>query len=295
FAPATQDTTDHRHGTCKAHSHSQKSSATPGITPDAERRVTKQSYHGLSAISLGSRHAATNTIPRDSLALVLRKDLQTALKENKSHPLQCFGHRLVTYNIKDEKSVVEFLAEWVKDMDVSESLRASMEFGSSLGEQDSPVAKELGIFHRVMRHFSNMSTYNSAVYDSMIDWYIEYLRREDVNLNVVFRICQFDDILQEGGLVRVCANVFVHHGKTLFTPKNFNAFELWLQDHISQDVRDTIPGDVMDPAFDQNCAYHHHVEGETCYKQKIRESRYNFHHRYKSYRPWYELGQVMTG
>ncbi|KAG9513513.1 hypothetical protein KCV07_g8740, partial [Aureobasidium melanogenum] len=228
-----------------------KHTATPGITPDAERRVTKQSYHGLSAISLRSRHAATNTIPRDSLALVLRKDLQTALKENKSRPLQCFGHRLVTYNIKDEKSVVEFLAQWVKDMDVAESLRVSMEFGSSLGEQDSSPRRV----------------------DSMIDWYIKYLRSEDINLNQVFRICQFNDIVMEGGLIRVCANVLVHHGKTFFTPKNFGAFELWLKDHIDQSVGDTIPGDVMDPAFDQNCAYHHHVEGELCYRQKIRESR----------------------
>ncbi|KAH0166319.1 hypothetical protein KCU67_g4360, partial [Aureobasidium melanogenum] len=253
-----------------------KPTASPGITPDAERRVSKQSYHGLSAISLRSRHAATNTIPRDSLALVLRKDLQTALKETKSQPLQCFGHRLVTYNIKDEKCVVEFLAQWVKDMDVAESLRVSMEFGSSLGEQgSSPVTKTLGIFHRVISHFSNMNIYNSAVYDSMIDWYIEYLRSEDINLNQVFRICQFNDVVMEGGLVRVCANVLVHHGKTLFTPKNFGAFELWLKDHIDQSVRDTIPGDVMDPAFDQNCAYHHHVEGELCYRQKIREKIQN--------------------
>ncbi|KAH0337191.1 hypothetical protein KCU81_g8192, partial [Aureobasidium melanogenum] len=249
-----------------------KPTASPGITPDAERRVTKQSYHGLSAISLRSHHVATNTIPRDSLALVLRKDLQTALKENKSRPLQCFGHRLVTYNIKDEKSVVEFLAQWVKDMDVAESLRVSMEFGSSLGERDSsPVIKTLGIFHRVISHFSNMNTYNSAVYDSMIDWYIEYIKSDDVNLNQVFRICQFNDTLEEGGLIRVCANVLVHHGETLFTPKNFSAFEFWLMDHIDQSARDTIPGDVMDPAFDQHCAYHHHAEGELCYKQKIRE------------------------
>lgn len=187
------------------------------------------------------------------------------------------GHKLVTYNIKDEKCVVEFLAEWVRDMDAAESLRVSLE--SDLGEKEYTVPETLANFNTMIKHFSNMDLYNSKLYDSMIDWFITWLRKdEEINFNMVFKICEYHDKMEDGGLVRVCANVIVQHGQELLTPRTFSLCELWLQEHIKEAVKDKIPGDVMDDNFSDYCAYHLHGDDAVCYKNKINESECNLHH-----------------
>ncbi|KAH0366712.1 hypothetical protein KCU65_g5154, partial [Aureobasidium melanogenum] len=234
--------------------------------------LNRQSHDGSSAITLTSRNLPIDTITRDRLALVVRKNLQDVLREFKHGPLPLQG--LITYEIHDQKYVVDFLVQWVKHMNVSESLSVCVLEEHdyqilSLFRLDFEVPDVLIVFHRVINHFSNMTMYNSDLYDSMIDWYIIYLRNNYTNLDNIFKMCLHNDVVSKGGLVRVCANVLVHHGKSLFTPENEERFQWWLQNHIEEEAKAKIPGDIMSPAFADHCAYHHHTNDEICYKQKI--------------------------
>jgi hypothetical protein len=112
-----------------------------------------------------------------------------------------------------------------------------------------------------------MTVYTSDIHDSVVAWYITYLEGNFDNLGNIFMTCRRNDKVGGGCLIRACANVLVHHGKALLDPKLQKDCRLWLRDHIRQDVRDRVPGDVMDTAFNHHCAYHQHGENEICYKQ----------------------------
>jgi hypothetical protein len=217
-------------------------------------------------------HKANNTIPRDSLALVLRKDLLTALSDNKSRPINCAGHKLVTYNIKSDKCTVEFLAEWIKDMNVTKSLKVSLD--ADHGEKkDHTIPDILANFHTILRYFSKMEIYKSDIHDSLIDWFITWLRdTEGINYNALFKYCEKREENEDSSLFRVCANVILHHGKDLLTLKSYDHLERWVKEQTDEDARHQIPGDVMDDNFSDHCAYHLHGNDEVCYEDKIRES-----------------------
>jgi hypothetical protein len=76
--------------------------------------------------------------------------------------------------------------------------------------------------------------------------------------------CRRNDEVEDGALVRVCTNVIVHYGNTLFTTENHEDFLCWLHDHTLQEAR---RGDIMSPDFIHHCAYHQHRYNEICYKQ----------------------------
>jgi hypothetical protein len=175
---------------------------------------------------------------------------------------------MLVYNIRSTPCVAEFLIQWVKNMNVAESLDYCMdsvgkEYYEDCGEPEG-VPEVLRTFHDVFAHFSNMTVYTSDIHDSLVDWYITYLRNSPGDLDHILMNSRRNDRVGDGALVRVCANVIVHHGNTLFTRENHEDFSYWLQDHTSLEAR---RGDIMSPGFIHHCAYHQHGNNEICYKQ----------------------------
>lgn len=226
-------------------------------------------------VLLECHHKPVVCIPRELLRSIVRKDMSNIL--TKSTTNNAPGQEMCVYDIKDTACVPMFLSYWLPNMEVANSMRRIMvtiteeQFMSAaeFGEPDG-VPEIIRRFHNIFQHYSDLTTYTSDICDSMVDWYITYLRDNPDNLDNIFIACRRNDKKGDGGLVRVCANVLMHHGNTLLTPETEEDFGYWLQDHIGQDKNHT-PGDVMDPAFAHHCAYHQHGDGEICYKQ----SKYN--------------------
>lgn len=226
-------------------------------------------------VLLEFHHKPVICIPREFLRPIFRKDLDDIMTKDAADYGP--GQELYVYNIKDTACVPVFLCRWAQRMDVVKSMELVM---NTVTEEQFLLAAEVGEppgvpeiirrFHNIFQHFSDDTTYTSDICDSMIDWYINYLRNNSNNLDNLFIACRRNDEKEEGGLVRVCANVLMRHGQALLTPENHVEFGYWLQDHTTQD-ENHVPGDVMDPAFADHCAYHQHGEEEICYKQ----SKYN--------------------
>lgn len=227
-------------------------------------------------VLLKFHHKPVICIPRDFLRPFVRQDLDDIITRDATDCVP--GQELFVYNVKDTACVPVFLAEWVQSMDVTKSIELVMntvteEHFMSAAETGGPpgVPEIIRRFHNIFQHFSNDTTYTSDICDSMVDWYINYLRNNVNNLLNIFIACLRNDKKGDGGLIRVCANILMYHGKTLLTPENEEDFGYWLQDHIRQSDSH-IPGDVIDPAFAHHCAYHQHGDDEFCYKQ----SKYTF-------------------
>lgn len=226
-------------------------------------------------VLLKFHHKPVIVIPRDFLLPIVRRDLGDIT--TKSATDYGPGQESFVYNIKDTACVPVFLADWIQSMDVSKSLSFVMDNvteehflpAAEVGDPEG-VPEILRRFHNIFQHFSYDTTYTSDICDSMVDWYIDHLRNNSNNLDNLFLTCRRNDKTEEGGLVRVCANVLEHHGETLFTPENQEDFGYWLHAHTSEG-EGHIPGDIMDPAFAHHCAYHRHGDDEICYKL----SKYN--------------------
>jgi hypothetical protein len=113
----------------------------------------------------------------------MRNNLEEILR--KSISLHGFDYDMPVYNIKNTPHTAEFLVQWVKNMDVAKSLDYCMEsvdkvFFMSAEDCGEPegVPEVLRTFHAVFGHFSNMTVYTSYIHDSLVDWYITYLRNK---------------------------------------------------------------------------------------------------------------------
>jgi hypothetical protein len=199
----------------------------------------------------------------------MRNNLEEILRKRIS--LHGFDYDMPIYNIESTPSTADFLVQWVKNMDVAESLDYCMESvdkeyymsAEDCGEPEG-VPEILKTFHDVFDHFSNMTVYTSDIHGSLVDWYITYLRNNPGDLDNILMTCRRNDEVEDGALVRVCANVVVHYGNTLFTRENHEDFLRWLQDHTLIEAR---RGDIMSSDFIHHCAYHQHRNNEICYKQ----------------------------
>ncbi|CAD0113318.1 unnamed protein product [Aureobasidium uvarum] len=232
----------------------------------AQACAVEEPLHGTISISLLSRGLAVGRCPRDSLGPITRKGLLAALNENDSRVTRDAGQTTITYNIWADERVVLFLAHWVHTYDATASLTASLK--PKAGQSAEAVKEVLQHFHLVFNHFADMNTYNSDICDSLIDWYILWLREnKEKSLNLPFTTCMNNDRRGYGPLIRVCANVFVHHRGTLFKARNQVRFALWLDRHLEESVRDTIPGDILADDFDHFCSYHGHGK-QVCYSQR---------------------------
>lgn len=228
-------------------------------------------------VLLQFHHKAVICISCDLLRPIVRKDLDDIMTKDAASYGP--GQELFVYNIKDTACVPLFLSHWASKMDVASSMQLVMDTvteehffpAAEVGEPPG-VPEIIRRFHNIFQHFSDDTTYTSDICDSMVDWYINFLRNNSNNPDNLFLACRRNDETEEGGLVRVCANVLMHHGATLLTPENQKDFGYGLQDHIGQD-ENHIPGDVMNPAFAHHCAYHQHGDDEICYKQ----SKCNLH------------------
>ncbi|THW81180.1 hypothetical protein D6D17_09751 [Aureobasidium pullulans] len=196
----------------------------------------------------------------------MRGGLQNALDENDSRVYDAHGQTTITYNIAASERIVLFLAHWVNTVSASDSLEVSMQ--TKTGKTADNVLEIQLHFHLVINHFSDMDKYNSDILDSLIDWYILWLREnKEKGLDKIFKVCMQNDQLGQGGLIRVCANVFSHHKKELFTARTQERLALWLHRYLGESALDTIPGDVLSEDFDQFCAYHQHGQN-VCYEEK---------------------------
>jgi hypothetical protein len=222
----------------------------------------------------------------------VRKNLQEVLR--KSRPRDGFDQEMLVYNIRSTPYVAEFLVQWVKNMNVAESFDYCMgsvdkEFFMSAEDCGEPegVPGVLRTFHDVFAHFSNMTVYTNEIRDSLVDWYITYLRNNPGDLDNILMTCRRNDRVGDGALVRVCANVIVHHGNTLSIQQNREDFLCWLQDHTSLEAR---RGDVLSPGFVNHCAYHQHGNNEICYTQ----GQYCLYsnHQIKRLTSWAEMQQT---
>lgn len=211
-----------------------------------------------------SRGKAVGLVQRDHLAPIMRKGLLAALNENDSRVHKNLGLTTICYEMAADERIAVFLAHWVNTRDTAASMAVSLG-PETVKEDDENVSEILELFHLVVNYFSNMDRFYSDVFDSLVDWFIVWLQRnENKGINKIFDSCMDNECRMYGGLMRVYANVFANH-KSSFSVRKQDRFKLWLGNHIQG--RDAIPGDVLSIDFDQFCAYHEHGE-EDCYREK---------------------------
>ncbi|TIA30033.1 hypothetical protein D6C78_09852 [Aureobasidium pullulans] len=214
-------------------------------------------------VVLKSRGKAITHASLSDLEEVMRKPWMAARIELAS---ESAGLSIHNYEMATSERVVRFFGEMVKSWGVNKALALSRKVGQGESADEPHVVLH---FCRVINHFADSAKYNSDIYDSLIDWFIRWLKDGSVkDFNKTFNTCMANDIFGSGGLIRVCVNVFVHHNEEMLNGRTANRMKLWLRVHTNRHVRHTIPGDVMSAEFDDWCAYHHHGAGELCYLQK---------------------------
>ena len=176
------------------------------------------------------------------------------------------GLSIQSYEMATGERIVRFLGEMTKGWNADKALALSRKVRQGESADEPHVVLH---FCRIINHFADSAKYNSDIYDSLINWFIGWLKDGSVkDFNKTFHSCMMNDISGGGGLIRVCANVFVHRGEEMLNARTTDRTNMWLRAHTNKDVRHTIPGDVMSAEFDDWCAYHHHGAGELCYLQK---------------------------
>lgn len=176
------------------------------------------------------------------------------------------GLSIQSYEMATGERIVRFLGEMAKSRSVNNALALSRKVRQGESADEPHVVLH---FCRIINHFADSAKYNSDIYDALIDWFIGWLKDGSVkDFNKTFSSCMMNDIFGGGGLIRVCANVFVHRSEEMLNARTADRTNIWLREHTNKDVRHTIPGDVMSAEFDDWCAYHHHGAGELCYLQK---------------------------
>ncbi|THX66605.1 hypothetical protein D6D05_10198 [Aureobasidium pullulans] len=160
---------------------------------------------------------------------------------------KCAGLTIHIYEMAASERVVRFFGEMTKSWTVGKALVQSRKFRLGEDPTDTPI----------------------DIHDSLIDWFILWLgNNTNKDFNKALNTCMSNDIFAEGGLIRVCANVFDNHREELFTARNQTRFNQWLQPQTKESVKHTIPGDVSSSDFTDWCAYHHHGDEEVCYLKK---------------------------
>ncbi|KAG9520184.1 hypothetical protein KCU93_g7779, partial [Aureobasidium melanogenum] len=240
-----------------------KSPADPHAALRIQACAANEPLYGTISISLLSRGKAVGLVQRDHLAPIMRKGLLAALNENESHVYKNLGLTTICYETAADERVAVFLAHWVNTRDTAGSIAVCL--GPELTEDDDNISEILSLFHLVANYFSNMDRYISDIFDSLVDWFIIWLQKnENKGINEIFDSCMDNECRMRGGLMRVYANVFANYGSG-FTARKKDRFKLWLGNHLQDN--DTIPGDVLSIDFDQFCAYHEHGE-QDCYREK---------------------------
>ncbi|TIA66957.1 hypothetical protein D6C83_02162 [Aureobasidium pullulans] len=129
------------------------------------------------------------------------------------------GLTIHIYEMAASERVVRFFGEMTKSWTVGKALVQSRKFRLSEDPTDTPDV--MVHFCLVINHFANMSKYNSDIHDSLIDWFILWLgNNTNKDFNKALNTCMSNYIFAEGGLIRVCANVFDNHREELFTARN---------------------------------------------------------------------------
>lgn len=216
-------------------------------------------------VALKSRGKTVAHAALSDLEWVMRKPWMAS--SIKPAPNRCAGLTIHIYEMAASERVVRFFGEMTKSWTVGKALVQSRKF--RLGEDPTDTPDVMVHFCLVINHFANMSKYNSDIHDSLIDWFILWLgNNTNKDFNKALNTCMSNDIFAEGGLIRVCANVFDNHREELFTARNQTRFNQWLQPQTKESVKHTIPGDVLSSDFTDWCAYHHHGNEEVCYLKK---------------------------